>query len=97
DAAPNYQYNTNAVAGFTAQGQGANGSGRALKITNTTVRANDWDVQLFVTFSPAVKVGEQYRLTLDVRSDVNASYPNQAHITPGSYKHYDFFGAINST
>lgn len=97
DAAPNYQYNTNAVAGFTAQGQGANGSGRALKITNTAVRANDWDVQLFVKFSPAVKVGEQYRLTLDVRSDVNASYPTQAHVTPGSYKHYDFFGTVNST
>lgn len=97
DAAPNYQYNTNAVAGFTAQGQGANGSGRALKITNTAVRANDWDVQLFVKFSPAVKVAEKYRLTLDVRSDVNASYPTQAHVTPGAYKHYDFFGTVNST
>ncbi|MGV3706530.1 MAG: endo-1,4-beta-xylanase [Arcticibacter sp.] len=97
DAAPNYQYNANAVAGFTAAGQGANGSGRALKITNTAVRTNDWDVQLFVKFAPAVQVGEKYRLTMQVRSDADASYPTQAHVTPGAYKHWDFFGTVNST
>jgi len=97
DNAPNYQSNTNAVASFTAAGQGANGTGRALKINNASVRTNDYDAQLFVKFSPAVQVGEKYELKMDVRSDVAASYSTQAHVTPGAYKHWDFFGTINST
>ena len=97
DAAANYQSNTNAVAGFTAVGQGANNTGRALKITNAAVRANDYDAQLFLKFSPAVVAGEKYQLKMDVRSDVAASYSTQAHVTAGAYKHWDFFGTISST
>ncbi|MGF1924624.1 MAG: endo-1,4-beta-xylanase [Bacteroidia bacterium] len=96
DSAPNYQSNTNAVASFTPAGQGANGSGRALKITNASVRTNDYDAQLFLRF-PAVVLGERYELKMNVRSDVAASYSTQAHITPGAYKHWDFFGTISST
>jgi len=97
DNTSNYQSNTNAVASFTAAGQGANGTGRALKISNASVRTNDYDAQLFVKFSPAVQVGEKYELKMDVRSDVAASYSTQAHVTPGAYKHWDFFGTISST
>ncbi|MEJ6979485.1 endo-1,4-beta-xylanase [Pedobacter sp. P351] len=97
DAAPNYQSNTNAVMSFTAAGQGANGSGRALKVTNAAVRTNDYDAQLFLKFSPGVQVGEKYQLIMSVRSDVAASYSTQAHVTPGAYKHWDFFGTISST
>lgn len=96
DAAANYQSNTNAVASFTTSGQGANNSGRALKITNASVRTNDYDAQLFLKF-PAVVVGERYELKMNVRSDVAASYSTQAHVTPGAYKHWDFFGTISST
>lgn len=96
DAATNYQSNTNAVASFTAAGQGFNGVGRALKITNSSVRTNDYDAQLFVRL-PAVAVGERYELKMNVRSDAPASYSTQAHITPGAYKHWDFFGTISST
>ncbi len=97
DNTSNYQSNANAVASFTAVGQGANGVGRALKISNASVRANDWEAQLFVKFSPAAVIGEKYELKMDIRSDVNASYPTQAHVTPGAYKHWDFFGTIPST
>lgn len=96
DAATNYQSNTNAVASFTAAGQGANGTGRALKITNASVRTNDYDAQLFLRF-PAVAVGERYELKMDVKSDAPASYSTQAHVTPGAYKHWDFFGTVSST
>jgi endo-1,4-beta-xylanase len=96
DNASVYQSNTNAVASFTAAGEGFNGTGRALKISNSTVRTNDYDAQLFLKF-PAVAVGEKYELKMNVRSDVAASYPTQAHTTPGAYKFYDFFGAISST
>ncbi|RKR09017.1 carbohydrate binding protein [Flavobacterium sp. 90] len=92
--ASNYQYNSNVVASFTASGQGANGVGRALKLNNAVVRANDWEAQLYLKFSPAVQVGEKYKLTMDVRADVDASSPTQAQITPGNYKHWDFFGAV---
>jgi endo-1,4-beta-xylanase len=97
DAAPNYESNTNAKLSFTAVGGGAGGSGRAIKITNDAVRANDWEAQFFLKFSPAVQVGEQYELSMDVRSDANASFSTQAHVVPGSYKHWDFFGTISST
>ena len=96
DAATNYQSNTNAVASFTAAGEGFNGVGRALKITNASVRTNDYDAQLFLKF-PAVAVGEKYELKMNVRSDAPASYSTQAHVTPGAYKHWDFFGTISST
>ena len=93
----NYQVNGSGVTSFSANGEGKGGTGRALKIMNASVRTNDWDVQFFVKFSPAVQVGEKYQLTMDVRSDAAISYPTQAHVTPGAYKHWDFFGTIPST
>jgi len=97
DDASNYSGNTNAVKAFTAVGGGKDGIGRAMTITNSAVRTNDWDCQLFFTFSKPVKIGDQLRLTMDIKSDVNASYPTQAHNGPGGYKHWDFFGALSST
>lgn len=93
----NYEYTTNAVVSFTADGEGANGEGRALKLINESVRTDDWDVQFFVKFSPAVQEGEKYMLTLDVKSDDPASFGTQAHVVPYTYKHYDFFGSIATT
>ena len=97
DAASNYSYNANAVRGFTAVGGGKDGIGRAITITNSAVRTNDWDSQIFFTFPKAVKAGDKLRLTMDIKSDVNASYPTQAHTAPGAYKFWDFFGSPNST
>jgi GH35 family endo-1,4-beta-xylanase len=97
DDASNYSFSTNGEHSFTAVGEGKDGKGRALKIINSEVRANDWDVQLFVTFSRAVTEGEKITLTMDVKSDAAASYSTQAHTAPGAYKHWDFFGAISST
>jgi endo-1,4-beta-xylanase len=95
--ASNYESNTNAKLSFTAAGEGANGTGRALKITNDAVRTNDWDAQFFIKLPQPVKAGEQYELKMNVRSDANASFGTQAHIVPYSYKFYDFFGTITST
>jgi GH35 family endo-1,4-beta-xylanase len=95
--ASNYSMNTNAVKGFTAAGGGANGVGKAMTITNSAVRTNDWDCQIFFTFPRAVSQGEKLKLTMDIKSDVNASYPTQAHTAPGAYKFWDFFGTLNST
>ena len=97
DDASNYEYNNNAVVAFTAPGEGAAGTGRAIKITNAEVRANDWDCQFFLRFSPAMEAGEKYILRMDVRSDDPASFATQAHVVPYQYKHWDFFGAISST
>ncbi|WP_281225590.1 endo-1,4-beta-xylanase [Flavobacterium aquiphilum] len=92
--ASNYQYNSNITASFTAVGQGAKGVGRALKLTNASVRTNEWDAQFYVKFSPGVQVGEKYRLTMDVRADAAATSPTQAQLNPGGYKHWDFFGVV---
>ena len=92
----NYESNSGLTLAFTADGQGANGVGRALMLTNASVRTNDWDAQFFLKFPP-VQEGEKYILKMDIRSDVDASYPTQAHVTPGAYKHWDFFGSLSST
>ena len=97
DSEASYQMNNNSFASFTTVGQGAGGTGRALKITNPNVQANDWDVQLFFKFSPATVVGEKYILTMDVKADATASFGTQAHTAPGSYKHWDFFGTITAS
>lgn len=92
----NYESNTNAQLSFTTAGQGAGGQGRAIKITNAAVRTNDYDAQFFLKFSPAVKAGEQYELSMDVKADQDVSFPTQAHIIPYSYKHNEFFGSITA-
>ncbi|WP_348798372.1 endo-1,4-beta-xylanase [Flavobacterium adhaerens] len=97
DNASNFQVNSNVVSSYTAVGQGANGVGRALKLTNASVRANEWEAQLYVKFLPAVAVGDKYRLTMDVRADDATTSPTQAQINPGGYKHWDFFGAVPYT
>lgn len=98
DDASNYLTNgANAVLSFTADGEGANGVGRALVVTNGEVRPNDWESQLFFTFAPASVEGEQLRLTMDVRADAAATMATQAQTEPYAYKHWNFFGAINAT
>lgn len=94
DEAANYEAKENDSMSFTAAGEGADGEGRALAVTNGEVRENDWESQFFFKFSPPMEVGEEYELTMDVRSDADASFATQAHIQPGEYKHWDFFGAI---
>jgi endo-1,4-beta-xylanase len=93
----NFTSNAEAVRSFTADGTGANGTGRALQVTNAVVRANDWNSQFFITFSPQTEVGEEYTLTMDVRADVPANVATQAHVVPYSYKHWNFFGGISAT
>lgn len=97
DATTSFQGSANAVTSYTATGGGVNGVGRALKVSNASVRANDWEAQFFVRFAPAAVLGEKYTLKMDVKADVSASYPTQAHVTPGAYKHWDFFGTISAT
>jgi GH35 family endo-1,4-beta-xylanase len=99
DDASNYvgDASGNAQLGFTAVGEGSGGEGRALTITNSTVRANDWDAQFFVNFAPPAEAGATYRFTMDVRSDDPANIPTQAHNAPGAYVHWDYVGSIPST
>jgi len=98
DVATNYSTSaTNAIKGFTAVGGGKGGVGRALTITNPAVQSADWGSQVFFTFPTAVKTGDRVRLTMDVKSDVNATYSTQAHVSPGNYQFYDFFGSVPST
>ena len=97
DDASNYQSNANAVTTFTDDGTGANGEGRAIKIVNSEVRANDWESQFFITFGPHVEAGDQFRFRMDVRAEQSVSFPTQAHNEPTQYLHWDFFGTINAT
>lgn len=95
DAALNYTSNAEAERSFSTPG--FDGSGRALKVTNAAVRANDWNSQFFFTFPEATEVGEKYTLSMDVRADAAATFSTQAHVVPYQYKHWDFFGQISAT
>jgi len=98
DAATGYQSNgPNAVLSFTANGEGANNQGRALKIANDEVRPNEWESQVFVTFDKVTELDQKYKLEMNVRADVEAAINTQAQTSPGAYKHYNFFGTINAT
>jgi len=88
---------SNSIASITAEGEGANSEGKAIKIVNEEVRADEWGSQFFVAFDPMMEEGERYILRMDIRADDPCSVNNQAHTTPGVYLHWDFFGAINFT
>lgn len=97
DDESNYQYNNNAIMSFTADGEGAYGTGRALKITNSENRPNDWDCQLYLKFSPKTVAGDIYELSMDVRADAPATFSDQAQREPMQYKHWVFFGPVSAT
>jgi len=95
DDETNFTSNPEAERSYSSPG--ADGTGRALKVTNAEVRENDWNSQFFVSFTEPTQLGEKYMLTMDVRADQEASYSTQAHVVPYTYKHWDFFGAITAT
>lgn len=98
DDASNYtKPNGNSTFSFTADGQGAEANGRALVVKNDQVRTNDYESQMFFTFSEPTSVGDVYRLNLQIKSDDPATVATQAQTAPGSYKFYDFFGQLNFT
>ncbi len=97
DDAPDYSFGGAAVNSFTADGAGADGTGRALIINNPEVQADDWRTQLFVTFEPATELDQVFILSMDIKADEAASFATQAHVTAGAYQHWDFFGTFNAT
>jgi len=92
-----YSGNANATKSFTAAGGGKGGIGRAMTITNSAVRANEWDCQIYLTFPKAVKTGDLVKFTIDIKSDITGNVPTQAQTAPGAYKHWDFFGQLPFT
>lgn len=92
-----YSGNANAIKSFTAAGAGKDGIGRAMTITNATVRTNEWDCQIYLTFPSAVHTGDKVKFTIDIKADVSATVPTQAQTAPMAYKHWDFFGQLPFT
>ncbi len=97
DDASKYQGNAGAAISFTADGEGFDGAGRAMVVTNSGGHANDWDCQLFFILNPKAQEGEQYELTMNVKSAAPFSIPTQAHGVPTAYQHWDFFGSIQTS
>jgi endo-1,4-beta-xylanase len=76
---------------------GADGTGKALKVTNAVVRDPVWDSQIFFSFPGPAKAGDKYKLKMKIRADNTASAETQAHTSPGAYIHYAFFGTVPFT
>jgi len=75
---------------LTADGQGAGGKGRALKVTNPSVHANTWESQMIVKWDTPMLEGETWTFKMDYKSDAPATFGNQAQAGPGNY----VFGGI---
>ncbi len=93
----NYQKNGAATMEYTAAGQGSDGKGRAVKVTNPAIQENDYGAQFIFFFSPQAVEGETYEFSVDVRADVPTSFGTQAQTTPGAYLYWKMFGDINVT
>lgn len=90
--------NSLATLAYTADGDGAGGSGRAIAVTNSAVRTNDYEAQLFLTFpSMPLVAGETYEFTMKYKAGKDCSFSSQAHYAPGEYKHWDMLGSLSAT
>ncbi|MDE6486063.1 MAG: endo-1,4-beta-xylanase [Muribaculaceae bacterium] len=59
--------------------------------------ANDYDSQLFITTSTALKEGDKIHVKFRYRCSDVRSISTQAHGAPGSYLHWQFIGTLNCT
>lgn len=77
--------NTGVSIAFTAAGQGAGGTGKAMAVTNSTVRANAWESQVYYRLDPRIKAGDEYELKMDIKADVATTFGSQYHGDIGGY------------
>ncbi len=80
---------------ISAAGQGSDGSGHALVMSNAAVQEYDYNSQLIIQFSPATEVGETYIFSCDIRADEECTVTTQAQSAPYQYKYWDMFGDLN--
>ncbi|MDR0954829.1 MAG: hypothetical protein LBM20_05555 [Rikenellaceae bacterium] len=85
DDETNYQMSGSGALGYTADGEGAGGTGRAVTVTNPAVQANFYDVQFILKWEPVMVDGEYYDLSVDIRADVPATIGTQAQSAPNLY------------
>ncbi|MDR0954606.1 MAG: leucine-rich repeat domain-containing protein [Rikenellaceae bacterium] len=85
DDATNYMAWNQAVLSYTANGGGAGGTGRAVKITNPAVQNNGWESNFIVFWTPSMRKGSIYEFSIDIRADVPTTISTQAHGSPGLY------------
>ncbi len=97
DDASKYSGSDDAPLSFTADGEGKDGVGRALVVTNSGGHDEEWRSQFFVVIDPAAEEGDQFELTMDVKADVDFNIPTQSHVTAGDYIFYDFFGQVSAS
>ncbi len=62
----NYSSSTGAVS---ADGEGFNGEGHSYIITNSEVRSNDWEAQFGFILNATLAVGDELKISFDVRTD----------------------------
>lgn len=58
---------------------------------------NDYDSQLFITTSTALKEGDKIHVKFRYRCSDERNISTQAHGAPGSYHHWQFIGTLNCT
>jgi hypothetical protein len=73
------------TVGYTADGEGANGVGRALTVTNPVAQPMNYNTQFIVFWGPAMKEDKSYDFTIDIRADVATTIGTEAQSAPGAY------------
>ena len=89
--------NGGTTGAVSADGQGPNGTGRALMVVNPAVQANGWGSQMIIKWDTPMLTGEEWTFRMDYKSDEACEYGNQAQAGPGNYMHNGLVPEISST
>ena len=89
--------NGGTTGALTADGTGPGGKGRALAVTNPKVQGNGWESQMVIHWDTPMEEGETWEFKMDYKSDVAATYGNQAQRGAGNYMHGGIIPDIKST
>ena len=89
--------NGGTTGALTTDGQGPNGKGRALVVTNPEIQSAGWGSQMIIVWDTPMLEGEEWTFKMDYKSDVACDYGNQAQAGAGDYMFNDLLPSISST
>ena len=73
---------------------GAAPGGNSLLVKSEDMVSAAWDSQFFITFDQALEEGDEFEVSMWVKSDYSATISTQTHDAPGSYIHWDAIGTV---
>ena len=73
---------------------GAAPGGNSLLVKSEDMVSAAGDSQFFITFDQALEEGDEFEVSMWVKSDYSATISTQTHDAPGAYIHWDAIGTV---